>query len=198
MLQELRVGNLALVEDLCLPLGAGLTMLTGETGAGKSLVAGALSLLAGAKADRGLIREGEELAWVEGVFDLGDRPDTAAKLTSQGVRLANDGVLVLRRELRREGRGRVLINGLVSSLALLEQIGGSLLSIQSQDQQRQLNRPAFAQEFLDEMLGLGDDLDRMNELRARWQELSEKLHGRRQEEEFARQQLEMWQYQHPV
>ena len=70
MLRELRVGNLALVDDLVLTLEPGLTMLTGETGAGKSLIAGALSLLAGGKADRQVIRQGEELAFVEGVFDL--------------------------------------------------------------------------------------------------------------------------------
>ncbi len=62
MLRELRVGNLALVEDLSLGLEPGLTMLTGETGAGKSLIAGALSLLTGVKADRGMIRAGQDMA----------------------------------------------------------------------------------------------------------------------------------------
>ncbi len=196
MLQELRVGNLALVEDLVLTLRPGLTMLTGETGAGKSLIAGALSLLTGVKADRGLIREGEELAWVEGVFDLADRSGTVTWLGTLGVRLGADKILVLRRELRREGRGRVLINGLASSLALLEQIGGALLAIQSQDQQRLLIRPAFAQEFLDGVLELDSDLARVGEAREAWQQMEEELARRRQEEEFARQQLEMWEYQH--
>ncbi len=196
MLHELRVGNLALVEDLTLPLGPGLTMLTGETGAGKSLVAGALSLLTGVKADRGLIREGEELAWVEGVFDLSGRPGTVAWLGTLGVRLGSDAILVLRRELRREGRQRVLINGLSSSLALLEQVGGRLLAIQSQDQQRLLSRPAFAQEFLDSVLELAPELARVREARETWQTLAAELTQRRQEEDFARQQLEMWEYQH--
>lgn len=196
MLVELRVGNLALVEDLSLPLEPGLTMLTGETGAGKSLIAGALSLLTGVKADRSLIREGEELAWVEGVFDLTARPVLSDNVVGLGVRLGGDGVLVLRRELRREGRGRVLINGLVSSLSLLEQIGGALLSIQSQDQQRLLSRTAFAREFLDDVLGLAPELTRVRTARRRWQELGAELAQRRQEEEFARQQLEMWEYQH--
>lgn len=195
MLLELRVGNLALVEDLSLQLEPGLTMLTGETGAGKSLIAGALALLTGVKADRGLIREGEELAWVEGVVDLTDRPRLTEQLAGLGIRLGADGVLVLRRELRREGRGRVLINGLVSSLSLLEQIGGALLSIQSQDQQRLLSRPAFAQEFLDEVLELAPDLARVRDARQKWRQLAAELAQRRQEEEFARQQLEMWEYQ---
>ena len=75
MLRVLRVGNLALVDELEIHPGPGLTMVTGETGAGKSLIAGALSLLAGGKAEKGLVRHGTELAFVEGVFDLGGRPD---------------------------------------------------------------------------------------------------------------------------
>lgn len=196
MLRELRVGNLALVEDLNLNLGPGLTMLTGETGAGKSLIAGALSLLTGVRADRGLIRAGEDLAWVEGLFDLAERPVLAAYLAQVGVRLAADAILVLRRELRREGRGRVLINGLTSSLALLEDIGPRLLAIQSQDQQRLLSKPSFAMEFLDRALGLEAEVRRVRDARAVWLERVAELKQRRQEAEFARQQLEMWEYQH--
>ncbi|MCB1182028.1 hypothetical protein KDM41_01235 [bacterium] len=196
MLQQLRVGNLALVEELDLTLDTGLTMLTGETGAGKSLVAGALALLTGARAEREQIRAGEELAWVEGVFDLGARPETAAWLAGVGVRLGGDDVLVLRRELRREGRGRVLINGLVSSLALLEQVGGRLLAIQSQDQQRLLARPQFALDFLDARLGLEAERARLAAARDAWRECRDELARRRREEEFARQQFEMWEYQH--
>jgi DNA repair protein RecN (Recombination protein N) len=76
MLRELRVGNLALVDDLVLPFGSGLTIITGETGAGKSLIAGAMELLTGGKAARDFIRQGEDLAYVEGVFDLEDQPDS--------------------------------------------------------------------------------------------------------------------------
>jgi len=195
MLMELRVGNLALVEDLNLMLNPGLTMLTGETGAGKSLIAGALSLLTGVKADRGLIRAGEELAWVEGVFDMSERPQSREWLGSLGVRLAADNVLVLRRELRLTGRGRVLINGLVSSLPLLEQVGGALLAIQSQDQQRRLGQAAFALDFLDEVLQLGSERAAVKAAREIWESLSLQLAGRRQEAEFARQQVDMWQYQ---
>ncbi|MFT5783311.1 MAG: DNA repair protein RecN (Recombination protein N) [Candidatus Krumholzibacteriia bacterium] len=195
MLTELRVGNLALVEDLNLQLNPGLTMLTGETGAGKSLIAGALSLLTGVKADRGLIRAGEEMAWVEGVFDLADRPQMRAWLVALGVCLAADEILVLRRELRLTGRGRVLINGLLSSLTLLEQVGSRLLSIQSQDQQRKLGQASFAQNFLDNVLQLNPELAAVKLAREAWDALHLDLINRRQEAEFARQQVDMWQYQ---
>jgi len=196
MLRELRLGNLALARDLVLELGAGLTMLTGETGAGKSLIAGAMALLAGGKAERGLIREGEEMAWVEGVFDLADRPEDARYCQRLGIRLGGDDVLVLRRELKREGRGRVVINGLTSSVVLLEDVGSRLLSIQSQDQQRVLGRSAFAGEFLDGMLELSDDLAEMATALDAHGDCVRQLDDRRQEVDLARQQLEIWQYQY--
>ena len=144
MLKELRVANLALVEDLALSFGPGLTMITGETGAGKSLIAGALGLLTGGKSDKGQIREGEETAVVEAVFDLLDRPDARRAFADAGLRVGADGLLIMRRELKREGRGRVLINGLLSSLSIFERLGPLLLSVQSQDHQRLLTRPGAA------------------------------------------------------
>jgi DNA repair protein RecN (Recombination protein N) len=196
MLRELRVGNLALAQDLVLKFDSGLTMMTGETGAGKSLVAGALSLLAGGRADKGLIRKGEDLAWVEGVFELDDDPVAVNFLNDKGVRLGFDLVLVLRREVKREGRGRIHINGLLSSQSLLVEIGAFLFSIQSQDQQRQLTKTSFARDFLDRVLGLDDELDQMASVLDKYRKLDRNLAGRLQEEAFAAQQLEMWQYQH--
>ncbi|MBM4131925.1 hypothetical protein FJ250_13025, partial [bacterium] len=196
MLRELRIAHLALVDEATLPLGPGLTMLTGETGAGKSLVAGALSLLAGGKAEPKLIREGEDLAWVEGVFDLAENEASLAACSALGVRVGGDGILVLRRELRREGRGRVLINGLVSSQALLEDVGGRLVAIQSQDQQRQLSRPAFAREFLDAALGLEPELAAMRQAVTAHQAAAAALAERQRESDLARRQQEMWEFQH--
>ncbi|MBU8870329.1 MAG: hypothetical protein KOO60_05590 [Gemmatimonadales bacterium] len=195
MLRALRVGNLALVDELEIQVGTGLTMVTGETGAGKSLIAGALSLLAGGKATKGMVRHGTDLAFVEGVFDLGDRPADREDLAALGIRIGSDGVLVLRRELKIEGRGRTLINGLFSSQALLEQIGKRLLSVQSQDQQRHLSRSGFAGEFLDRALGLEVELAEMENVLAAYLSLAEDLANRRREDELAREQLDIWEYQ---
>lgn len=196
MLTQLRIGNLALAEDLVIPFGAGLTMLTGETGAGKSLIAGALSMLAGGKADRESIRHGEDFAFVEGVFDLTEAKAPSEFVASFGIRVAADGLLVLRRELRREGRGRVLINGLVSSLALLEQIGDKLLAIQSQDQQRLLGRPAFPGEFLDTVLEHEELLGAVSGNLTAYGVLRDRLATRKTEAAFAREQQDIWAYQH--
>jgi DNA repair protein RecN (Recombination protein N) len=196
MLIELRISRLALVEEIVVPLGPGLTVLTGETGAGKSLIAGALALLCGRHAPKELVREGEELAYVEGVFDLSAEPDHQRVMSRLGVRVGADGILVLRRELRRQGRGRVLINGLVSSLALLEQIGPRLLCIQSQDQQRELADAGFARDLLDSQLGCGPLREDLRAALADYRDLAAVLAERRREEEAAQQQMEMWSYQY--
>ena len=196
MLLELRLGNLALAEDVVLRPGAGLTVLTGETGAGKSLVAGALGLLTGGKGDRQLIRKGENLAWVEAVCDLGERPDLLERARELGLPLAADGLLVLRRELKRDGRGRVLINGDVSSQAILERLGGLLFAIQSQNQQRELATTGFARDLLDAVLELQPLRHEVKSALADHLSAAGALQIRRQEMELAAEQQEIWRYQH--
>ncbi len=195
MLRELRVTNLALVDDLVIEFSRGLTMLTGETGAGKSLIAGSLNLLAGGKGDKSLIRQGEDLAVVEGVFDLGDRPEDRSAFAEAGLRVGSDGLLIMRRELKREGRGRVLINGLLSSLAIFERLGPRLLSIQSQDQQRLLGQSSFARDFLDSAIGLDEELEALRRNLGQFKDLQRELLDRTTEQNFADQQLEMWEFQ---
>ena len=196
MLGELRISNLALAEDLVITLGAGLTVLTGETGAGKSLIAGALSLICGAKVDKDIVRPGADEAWVEGVFDLADSPQTRRELAHLGVLTAEDDMLVLRRQIRREERSRVLINGAVSSLSLLQRVGPLLLAVQSQDQQRELADGSFPRRLLDDFLGHGPLLKAMAAAHRRRAEVVAELAQRRQEVAFAREQLDMWRYQH--
>jgi DNA repair protein RecN (Recombination protein N) len=195
MLLELRVANLALAADVVLPFGTGLTVLTGETGAGKSLIAGALALLCGGPSDKGLGRSGEEGAVVEGLFDLTGCEDVLTDLRRLGVAPSTDGVLVLRREIRREGRSRVLINGSISSLSLLERIGPRLLAVQSQDQQRELSDPGFVRRLLDRHLDLGELVKQVSQRLAEFRTREEELTARRSEAEFAREQLDLWRYQ---
>jgi DNA repair protein RecN (Recombination protein N) len=196
MLRELRIANLALAEDVVLRPGEHLTVLTGETGAGKSLVAGALALLAGEKADRGLVRQGADEAWVEALCDLSERPDLRSHVRSCGITLGEDGLLLLRREIRSEGRGRAVIDGRSSSLQVLAELGRMLFAIQSQDQKQELARPGFARDLLDDVLGLDDQRRAVAAALADFREAGEKLALRRQEQEVADQQLDMWRYQH--
>src|SRR5215210_2376504 len=98
MLTELRIRNFALIDELSVRLGPGLNVLTGETGAGKSIIVGALSLLLGERASAEVVRTGAERASVEGVFDVAGRADVAAVLAEQGIELEDD-LLILRREI---------------------------------------------------------------------------------------------------
>lgn len=195
MLLELRIANLALAEDVALRPGGGLTVLTGETGAGKSLIAGALALLTGGKADRDLVRSGEDEAWVEAVCDLSDRPDLLADLRRLGLVPGDDGVMVLRREIRREGRGRVLVDGRQSSLGVLQEVGRRLFAIQSQDQKRELAAAGFARDLLDDVLELGALRSRVGQALESFRRAELELATRRQEQALAAEQLDMWRYQ---
>ncbi|NCQ35053.1 DNA repair protein RecN [bacterium] len=195
MLLELRIHNLAIIDDLVIPLGPGLTVLTGETGAGKSVVAGGLGLLAGRPASAEWVRQDEDLGFVEGVFDLQERPRLRRQAVRMGMSLDEDGILVVRRELRPAGRDRVVINGLVSSMAILKQLGEILLNIQSQDQQRQLARPDFARVLLDRWQGNATALAAVAEARRDFLAARSEVDAAVAQAEEGRRQVEMWRYQ---
>ena len=154
MLKELRVRNYAVIEDVRLEFGPGLTVLTGETGAGKSLVVGALSLLLGERATSEIVRAGAESASVEGRFDIGAHPEVAARCVEAGID-ADDGWLILRREVHREGRNRAWINGNSATTGLIRELAADLVDLHGQhEHQALLHRPA-QRDMLDEYAGAG-------------------------------------------
>src|SRR6478735_4784441 len=111
MLTELRIKNFAIIESLTLPLAPGFNVLSGETGAGKSIIVDALGLLLGERANADVIRTGTDRASVEGVFDIADRPEIKTLLDERGIDV-EDMVVVLKREVA-PGRARAWINGTV-------------------------------------------------------------------------------------
>ncbi|MEX1110701.1 MAG: DNA repair protein RecN [Chthoniobacterales bacterium] len=128
-LASLRIRNLALVEDLTWQPGAGLVAITGETGAGKSLLIGALQLLLGERADKSLIRSGAESCTVEAVFDCGETRDLDAWLEDCGAEPCADGQLLLKRTLSATGAGRQFVNGSACTLAVLKELGDRLVDL---------------------------------------------------------------------
>ncbi len=110
MLRELRIRNLAIIESLTLPLESGFNVLSGETGAGKSIIVGALGLLLGERANADVVRTGADRAVVEGVFDAREVPEVMTTLDERGIDV-EDGLVVLRREVAAGGRSRAWING---------------------------------------------------------------------------------------
>ncbi len=132
MLRSLRIRNLALVEELDWTLQSGFTAITGETGAGKSIIIGALSFLLGDRADRSLVRAGATSAGIEAVFELWRNDEVAALLEERGVDPCQDGELILKRTITSEGSGsggRQFINGSPCNLSVLKDLGVFLVDL---------------------------------------------------------------------
>jgi DNA repair protein RecN (Recombination protein N) len=166
MLKELHVRNYAVIDDLRIELEPGLNVLTGETGAGKSLIVGALSLLLGERASSDLVRAGEDRALVEGVFDCSGAPELVRLCAEQGIEVDGDW-LILRREVLREGRNRAWVNGSAATTGLVRDIGQRLVDLHGQHEHQALLRREAQRDILDAFAGARDDADRTGEAHAR-------------------------------
>ena len=137
MLTELRIRNFAIIEALSLPLAPGFNVLSGETGAGKSIIVGALGLLLGERGSADLIRTGADRASVEGVFDVADRPEVCALLDERGIEV-DEQVVVLKREVVASGRARAWINGTTVTAGVLAEAGRLLVNLHGQHEAQTL------------------------------------------------------------
>src|SRR5512144_2286112 len=153
MLKLLRINNIALIPSLEVEFGPGLTLLTGETGAGKSILIDSLGLLLGDRASPDLIRSGEERAAVEAVFEV---PDAASLLEERGLSADGDEV-VIRRELQASGKGRATVNGSLVPVSLLRDLAPRLTVIHGQHEPQGLLDPATHLDLLDHFAGAGGD-----------------------------------------
>lgn len=170
---SLRIRNLALVEDITWEPRPGFTAITGETGAGKSVILGALTLLLGERADKSLIRTGAESCTVEAIFSRAHDPALAALLEENGAEPCEDGQLLVKRTLPAEGSGKQFVNGSACTLALLRALGDLLVdlhgphdhqSLFSRDHQtRLLDRFADCEDLRAECAGARRELFRLQE-----------------------------------
>jgi DNA repair protein RecN (Recombination protein N) len=152
MLTELRIRNFAIIESLTLPLARGFNVLSGETGAGKSIIVGALGLLLGERASADLIRTGAERATVEGVFDVADRPEIATLLDERGID-ADESLVVLRREIAAAGRARAWVNGAAVNAGMLAEVGRLLVNLHGQHEAQTLLDGDAQRHILDAFAG---------------------------------------------
>ncbi|MGH7679102.1 MAG: DNA repair protein RecN [Gemmatimonadaceae bacterium] len=152
MLTELRIRNFAIIESLTLPLGPGFNVLTGETGAGKSIIVGALGLLLGERATADVVRTGSDRASVEGVFDTGGRPEIVKTLDERGIE-ADDALVVLKREVTSAGRTRAWVNGTTVTATILADIGRALIDLHGQHEAQSLLDADSQREMLDDFAG---------------------------------------------
>ncbi|HEX5851967.1 MAG TPA: DNA repair protein RecN, partial [Solirubrobacteraceae bacterium] len=194
MLQELRVENLLLIERAQLRLAPGLNVLTGETGAGKTVLAHALDLLLGGKARAGIVRPGAGEAYVEGIFDL-----PAHVREELGERVSEDAEeIVLARRVGADGRTRAYLNGRSASVADLRDIGATLLAFYGQHEHRKLTLAAAQLQILDGLCGERHAVSlrecalafaRTRELEARLEELRDLSAQRERELDLLRYEL---------
>lgn len=156
MLAELRIANFAIIDSLTLRFCPGFNVLTGETGAGKSIIIDAVDMLLGGKAGQEVIRSGAEATLVEGVFQLSPAGQAALAplLEAEGLEGDDPAVLVLARELRRGGRTVARVNGRAVALSVLKEIGNRLVDIHGQSDHLTLMRPREHIHLLDRYAGL--------------------------------------------
>lgn len=150
MLRELRIRDVAIIDEVTLRFESGLNVISGETGAGKSILLQSLALLCGARGSADLIRADADEAVVEGLFDC-PLPDALR----DGLGLGDDGEILIRRHISRSGKGRIHVNGGPATLALLGQLGEYLVHIYGQHEQAVLLRPANHLDLLDRFGELG-------------------------------------------
>jgi len=162
MLSHLQIKDLAIVASISMDISGGMSALTGETGAGKSIFIDALGLALGDRTDNGMIRNGEARAEVTALFDTSQLPEVEAWLHEH--ELDDDGECILRRVLVRDGRSRSFINGRPTSIQLLQELGQQLVDIHGQHAHQSLLRSTVQRQLLDAYGGFRSQADSVNKL----------------------------------
>ncbi len=198
MLKFLNISDFAVIRQLEMEFGAGLNLLTGETGSGKSIIVDALGLLLGNRASPEQIRTGEEVALVEGIFELPEEKVKALgeHLAEVGVRLEEDEELLVRREINLRGRSRIFINDQQVTMRTLRAIQPALVEIHGQGEQRALLSTQSHMDLLDGFAGCLDLRERVAEAFFVWQsakrallQLEQQLINRERDTELLQFQL---------
>ncbi len=194
MLRELSIRNLAVVEEAVVPFAPGLNVLTGETGAGKSIVVDALLLITGARAQLDWIRTGADTALVEAVFEIDPAGPVAALLDEAGHH-PGDGQLVIKRELARSGRHRAFVNDGAATVGLLERLGELLVELHGQHEHQRLMEPARQLLLLDRFAEALDRRERVGALVRTWEEARAALDRLRSEMREGARQEDLYRFQ---
>jgi len=194
MLRELRIKNFAVIDEVVLELGPGLNIITGETGAGKSIILNALGLISGERGGSDIIRHKEDEATVEALFETVP-PVIESKLGEAGFEI--EGELVIRRILNRSGKNRIYLNGSLCPLGLLAEVGTSLVHIYGQHEHHTLLQPETHLNLLDAFADLDESAKSMkanfDALSGAWDRLQQNraaLDNRRREKALLETQVE--------
>ena len=196
MLLALSLSDFVIVDQLKLNFETGFTVLTGETGAGKSITLDAIGLLLGDKADYGQVRQGAKEARLSALFDISQLPQLQAQLHEQGF--LNDGSdeLAIRRIIDAKGKSRSFINNQAATLVQLKQIGSQLIDIHGQNAHHSLNHETAQRELLDAFANHQESVQAVKTAYHQWQQAKKALHDAQNQAEtleIERERLE-WQY----
>ncbi|MCO6517510.1 DNA repair protein RecN [Snodgrassella alvi] len=175
MLLALSLRDFVIVDELNLSFQGGFTVLTGETGAGKSITLDALGLLLGDKADYGQIRHGAKEAQLSALFDVGDVPQACVLLQEQGLLAEHETQLSIRRIIDVKGKSRSFINNQAVTLGQLRQIGELLIDIHGQNAHHSLNSEAAQRVLLDAFAGADKEVAQVREAYQRWHDAEREL-----------------------
>ncbi|MCD6297191.1 MAG: DNA repair protein RecN [Deltaproteobacteria bacterium] len=173
MLIQLSISNFAIIKHLEITLGPGLNILSGETGAGKSIIINAMNLILGGRASADLIRSGCKEAEVEALFTFPENPFLKEMLSGLGFTFEGD--LLIKRTIFREGRNRIFINGSMATLQILSRLGAVLISISGQHEHQFLLKPDNHLYVLDDFGGLSSERHKLQELFGRYQSLEKEV-----------------------
>ena len=195
MLQTLRVKNLAIVENVRVDFGEGLNVITGETGAGKSIILGALGLVLGERADKSMIRAGETQCGVEATFHLPDSAEVDVRLEALGLDPCEDGLLVVRRIVQTEGAGKVVINDAAATVQALKQLGDVLVDMHGPHDHQSLLNTDFQLDLLDAFGHLWDQRHDYETIHAAMRELASQRAELESDDQAVEQQLDMLRFQ---
>src|SRR3990170_2810511 len=196
MLTELRIQNFAIIEDLSLDLREGLITLSGETGAGKSILVDAVETLLGVRADINLIRSGQERASVEGTFKIPEPIKVSVHAILQREDLLDDAnYLNMQREFRRQGRNVARVNGRPATLALVKELGELLIDLHGQSEHLSLLRVPAHRALLDRYAGIEVELSDYQKTYAALVELRRELASLREAELDATRRIELLTFQ---
>lgn len=191
MLRELRINRVAIIDEMALAFGPGMNVLTGETGAGKSIITRAIGLLCGSRASTDLIRTDAEEAEIEGRFELDDAAQTAVV----EVGLPRTDTLLVRRTLARNGKGKVTLNGEASSVAVLAKLGPHLIHVYGQHDYALLLEPESHLAFLDQFGKHDAPLATMAAAHAAYRVAAERVAAARRARAGREQRLDLLRFQ---
>ena len=195
MLLELSIKDFAIIEKLDVSFNQGMTVLTGETGAGKSIIIDAVGLLAGGRGSADFVRTGADKAVLQGVFDIAEIDNTKNALIKLGIDVTND--LVITRELHKGGRSVCRINGTIVNLNSLKSVGETLIDIHGQNEHQELmdseKHLALLDHFDEKMVG--KVRAKYEEAYADYSKLNQQLNKSRKNEHEWNQRVDMLQFQ---